>query len=221
MLKDSIRIVYFKHLENLIARGTTLGKVEPFDDDYYKELSNTLFNTIPVNLDIKYLKPTLAPGKCYDRSLKMFMAMENSILVRGSLNYFRVKGDTEEYNHGWVERDGIVYDPTWMSKFDKKLYYQIFKVKRVEKCTKEEYISNSNRKKFYDEVKSTTIDDYKPNGSKKVDLLMTIPLLKRIASHNEEFNKDLNEYLELIEYNEEELKRELDIKIKEELNKCH
>ena len=212
MFKELIRTEYFKHLEKLIADGAELGKVVPFDDEYYSELSNTLVNTIPVDLDIKYLKPKTKPGKCYDRSLRMFMAMENSVLVRGSINYFRLKGATNGVNHGWVERDGYVYDPTFKFKFDKDLYYKIFKVKEIEKRTKDEYVSKPETKKFYEEVKNTTLEDYKPNGSRRYELLMTIPLLQNIAKGNKEFLKELDEYLEEIEYDEDEINEELNIR---------
>ena len=100
-----------KKINMLYTDGLLKGKIVPFNDDYYKELSGTIYNTIPVDIDIKYLMPKFKPGKCYDRSLKMFFAMDYSTLVRGSLEYFRMLGDKEGDNHGWVERDGYVYDP--------------------------------------------------------------------------------------------------------------
>ena len=119
------RIIYCKYIEKMFKKGIRLGKVQPFDDAYYNELSHTIYCTIPVDFDIKHLLPKSGPKKCYDRSFKMFLAMENSVLVRGSLEYFRMKGD-DGVNHGWVEREDKVYDPTWTIKVDKDFYYKLF-----------------------------------------------------------------------------------------------
>ena len=177
-------IAYLNKINSLIENGIKKGLIVPFDDEYYNELNKTIVNTIPVDLDIKYLMPIAGPGKCYDRSLKMFYAMDNSILVRGSLEYYRVFGEKEEINHGWVERDEYVYDPTWMYKFDKKYYYKIFKVKNTKKCNHEEYcnisIDNAN---YYDKIKNTTRDNM--NEFDKTNLITTMPLLIGIAENNE------------------------------------
>ena len=101
--------LYLNKIDSLISIGLEKGLIEPFDDSFYEELNKTIISGIPVDIDIKYLKPVLPPGKCYDRSLKMFLAMEESLLVRGSIEYFRVFGDNSKDNHGWVERDNYVY----------------------------------------------------------------------------------------------------------------
>ena len=71
----------------------------------------------------------------------------------------------------------------------------------------EKYLQDDNNRQFYNNIKQTTIDDFKINGKKRFDLLMVIPLISAIAinSNNQEFIKDLNNYLELIEYDEDKL----------------
>ena len=97
------KLLYYKKLNYHFKLGIMKGLIVPYDDQFYKELNKTIIDTYPVGIDIKYIRPKLGPGKCYDRSLKMFFAIENSILVRGSLKYFRLLGDNEGVNHGWVE----------------------------------------------------------------------------------------------------------------------
>ena len=64
--------LYFYKMNLLIANGIYSKKIVPFDDDFYEQLSHTFINGLPVSMQIKYLKPILPPGKCYDRSLYMF-----------------------------------------------------------------------------------------------------------------------------------------------------
>ena len=213
MFENIKRELCIKQLNLKEIKNYKKGRLTPFDDEYYKELQGTIVNGFPVSIDIKYLKPNIKPGKCWDRSLRMFFAMENSVLVRGSLNYFRVKGEVQSPNHGWVERDGYVYDPTFRIKYDKDTYYKMFDVKDVYKVTKEEYISDPDAKKYYEESK-LPIEEYKPYGSKRIDLMMSIPFLEAIAEYHPDMKKELEEYLRLIEYDEGEVQQEIDDKLR-------
>ena len=198
--------LYYTKINLLILKGLNSGLIRSFDDDFYKELNKSIFNTIPVDIDIRFLKPELGPGRCYDRSLKMFFAMDNSLLVRGSLDYFRISGDISDVNHGWVERDNYVYDPTWLKIFDKDYYYKIFNVENVRKCNIEEYcnIADTN-KELYQNVKNTTRDSLRNGGPNRYMLATTIPIIREIASSNRDFMKALKSYLEEINYNEIEI----------------
>ena len=104
-----------------------------------------------------------------------------------------------------------VYDPSYMMKFDKDLYYEIYKPTNVSKCTKEEYCSIRECKKFYNDMDNTTIDDFKPYGRKRIELYTTMPLIVARAqkSGNQEFIDELNDFLVSIEYDEEEVYNEL------------
>ena len=63
---------------------------------------------------------------------------------------------------------------------------------------------NDNRE-INDEVRSTTIDDLKPNGRKRKELSTMIDVAKNFAKNNDEFKKELEEFLTSIDYYEEEL----------------
>ena len=208
--------MYLRKINSLILTGVKKGLIVPFDDELYSELNKTIINTCPVDIDIKYLKPKEAPGKCYDRSLKMFYAMENSVLTRGSLEYFRVLfGEMEDVNHGWVERDNYVYDPTWLCRYDKDYYYKIFKVMVDSKCNHEEFCSFSeNNEKAYKKVKSTTRETFKKDGFDRMMLSTTIPLLRGIASNNPKLKVELEKYLKEIDYDEKEIYQSLCSEIK-------
>lgn len=212
--------LYFMKLNILFDYGMQHGLIVPFSDFFYEKLNRTIMNTIPVGLDIKYLKPMVRPGKCYDRSLKMFFAMDDSELVRGSLEYFRIQGDEVGENHGWVEKDGCVYDPTWLARFDKDFYYKIFKVTDVNKCNHEEYCAiNEINKEYYESVKNTTRESFKEEGKERFSLAMTIPILRSIADSNEDFKRELNKYLEDINYDEEAINERIDSLIEESMIK--
>lgn len=210
-----IQKLYLKRINFLLDIGYKNGLIKPFDDDLYRELNQTIFYAIPVDLDIKYLKPDTRPGKCYDRSLKMFFAMDYSKLVRGSLEYFRVFGDKEQENHGWVERDGYVYDPTWLCKFDKDYYYKIFKVKDVNKCSHIEYcqISQENLD-LYINTKKITRERLRVDNHLRYNLLTTIPILLGLNQENNEYKAELNKYIEEVNYDYKQISKTLN----EELN---
>ena len=193
--------IYLLKIETLYKLGIKRGLIKPFDEELYQELNKTIFCNIPVDMDIKYLKPTERPGRCYDRSLEMFFAMSNSYLVRGNLEYFRMFGDEEEINHGWVERDNLVYDPTWRCTFNKDYYYKMFKVDNVEKINHEEYCSVSKEnEELFISTKQRTRESLRVNGPDRYMLPVSVPLLKGIAENDENFKKELDKYLEEINY---------------------
>jgi len=206
--------LYLKKIELLHKYGMSRGYITPFSSYLYKELNETIINNIPVSMEIKYLKPNVSPGRCYDRSLMMFFAMEESELVRGSLEYFRIFGDEESENHGWVERYDYVYDPTWRFIYDKDFYYKIYNVKNTSRYNINEYCTRSNyNKETYEKIKSTTRETIKTNLNAKVHLLITVPILRELAKNNEKFKNELEKYLEEINYDEDEIIRERDEKL--------
>lgn len=220
MFDDIKKTLYFKKTELLLSKGIKDNKIIPFDNEFYEELSHTIIAGLPASMHIKYLKPILPPGKCYDRSLFMFLSIKNSILVRANTKDLELKYGKENSGHGWIEKDKYVYDPSLMMRFDKDLYYEIYKPTNIEKCNKEEYCSIGDNLEFYNDIKYTTVEDYKPNGKKRIELLMSIPLTIAIAqnSNNQEFINELNEYLETIDYDEEEINNELNEAIKNSLH---
>lgn len=198
-------------MELLLKKGIADGSIVPFDEEFYSKINNTYIDGLPVSMHIKYFKPIISPGKCYDRSLFIFFCFDNAILVRGKNKDLELRSGTQCAGHGWVEMDNYVYDPSYLMRFDKDLYYKIFMPTEINKINKEEYCSNEDRKKLYDYVKNTTIEDYKPNGNKRIKLATIIPLVLSLSqlSDNEIFIKDVKEYLSLIEYDKKEVVNEL------------
>lgn len=170
-------------------------------------MSHTFFNCIPISMHIKYLKPTAPPGKCYDRSLFMFFCFDDALLVRADNKDLELRFGKENAGHGWIEIGNYVYDPSLMMRFEKDLYYKIYSPTDVHKATKEDYKKVNGS--YYDDVRNTSIDDFKIGGSKRTDLCVSIPLVRGIAEFNEQFKKELEEYLTLIQYDEKQVYDEL------------
>lgn len=204
MFNDLKKILYFSKMNLLTRKGLLDGRITPFSDDFYEKLSHTYINCLPVSMYIKYLKPIIPPGKCYDRSLYMFFCLDNAILVRGDIKSLELQSGPYDAFHGWIELDNYVYDPTALMRFDKDLYYQIYQPKNITKCNIEEYCQNEDNRKIYNEVKNTTINDFINNNIRKNELLAVIPLVSGIAelSDDEQFKDDLNNYLKQIKYEE-------------------
>lgn len=211
MFDNIKKTLYFTELELLFKKALCDGRIVPFDDEFYEKLNHTYISGLPVSIHIKYLKPSLPPGKCCDRSLYMFFCFDDAILVRGNNKNLELEYGKKNSTHGWIEMDNYVYDPSLLMRFDKDLFYQIYKPKKVSKCTKEEYCSTRECQKLYSDIENTTIDDFKPYGKKRTELSMTMPLVMAIAqnSGNQEFIDDLNKFITLIEYDEEEIHNEL------------
>lgn len=177
-------------------------------------MGSTYFNTIPVSIHIKYLKPLLPPGKCYDRSLYMFLCFDDALLVCGDCKDLELEYGKDSSGHRWIEIDDYVYDPSLLMRFEKDIYYKIYLPTNVERYTKEEYIKKN--REFYEKVKNTAIEDFMSSGKKRHELCVTIPLLQSIVelSTNSEFKKDLDNYLELIKYDEKSVFEEIDKTLK-------
>lgn len=224
VLFDNLRKgLFFRKMQLLFNKGVADGKIISFDDEFYEKLRHTYISGLPVSIHIKYLKPILPPGRCFDRSLYMFFCFDEAILVRGDnkdLEFRYGKGHAE---HGWIEMDNYVYDPSLMMRFDKDLYYEIYKPTNVSKCTKEEYCSSRECQELYNDIKNTTIADFKPLGRKRRELSITMPLIMGIAqnSGNQEFINELNDFIALIQYDEEEVYTELNAAIRNTMSLLH
>ena len=211
--------LYFSKMALLFNRGIKDGKIVPFDDEFYEKMSHTFFNCIPISMHIRYLKPVMPPGKCYDRSLFMFFCFDDALLVRGDNKDLELRFGKENAGHGWIEMDDYVYDPSLLMRFERDLYYKIYSPTDVHKATKEDY-QKVNRS-YYDDVRNTSISDFQPGGCKRTDLCVSIPLVRGAADYStdEGFKKELNEYLELIQYDEKQVYDELNFKFCSEFQK--
>ena len=201
--------LYFSKMKLLSVKGIKEGKIIPFDEEFYEKMSHTYFNCIPISMHIKYLRPLIPPGKCYDRSLFMFFCFDDALLVRGDSKDLELKYGKRKAGHGWIEIGNYVYDPTLMMRFERDLYYKMYSPTNVHKITKEDYQKVNGS--YYDDVRNTSISDFQPGGSKRTELCVSIPLLRGIAeySNDKRFKKELDEYLLLIQYDEKQIYEEL------------
>lgn len=209
MLDKLKRDLYFYKMNILYNKGLSEGKIIPFDEEFYQSMSNTFFSCIPISMHIRYLKPTAPPGKCYDRSLFMFFCFDDALLVRADQKDLELRFGKNHAGHGWIEIGDYVYDPSLMMKFDRDLYYKIYMPTNIYKITKDDYIKINGS--YYDEIKNTKIEDFQIGGSKRIDLCSMIPTVRGIAeySSDDNFKRELDEYLTLIQYDEKQIYNEL------------
>lgn len=115
------------------------GIIRPFDDEFYSSIEGKYFNGIPVY----YYLIRMNMGKCYDCSAILGLALGDCKICRGNLN----KAPTDkgnDFGHGWVEKDGLVYDTTWQIITDKHTYYKLFGASHV--CARDD-------KQFFEDCK--------------------------------------------------------------------
>lgn len=207
-MNSILRKIYLDKIYLQLLKGVIRGQIVPFDDDFYKSMSTTYLNCIPISMHIKYLKPNSFQGKCIDRSLYMFFCFEESVLVRGDNKSLEIRYGKDHAEHGWIEMGDYVYDPSSLLRYKKDLYYKIYKISNVSKITRDEYKKNNGT--IYDEIKSIKLEDFQVGGKRRVDLAITIPLIKAIAEKSpNDFKIELEEYLKKIGYDESEVYYEL------------
>lgn len=219
MFDNLKKLYYFNKRDLLIKQGLLNGSIVPFDKQLYEKMSHTYISCIPVSMHIKYLRPIITPGRCFDRSLYMFLCFDDALLVRGNNKELELLYGKEDAGHGWIEIDNYVYDPTLLLRFEKDAYYKIYSPTNVYKCSKDDYIKDN--KSFYEQVKNVTLQDFKPNGRKRIDLCSIIPLLEEIvnASNNPDFKNDFNNYLQSINYDERQVVEEMNLEFQKYLSK--
>lgn len=98
-------------------------------------------------------------------------------------------------------------------KFDKDTYYKIYGCSNVQKIDKQNYLLQ--HKSFVDAHVSNDYDEFKPNGKRRLELGTLIFLTKRLCEMlgDEQFTKDFNDYLALVEYDEDQIREERDKEI--------
>ena len=200
--------LYFKRLELLFNKAVNEGKITEFDQEIYDLMDGTIIACLPVSLYIKYSKYLFPEGTCYDRSLYMFLALDNAVLVRGNNKDLEVRYGKGHGGHGWIEIGDYVYDPSLMLKFDKATYYKIYGCSDVRKTDKATY--EKEHKEFIDDNVSNDFNDYKPGGSKRLQLGVLIMQVKALSTFigDDNFTRELNEYLSFIEYDEKQIQEE-------------
>jgi len=210
LLYETKKKLYFIKHDYLFNKAILKGLVTEFDEEVFKKMDRTIISCLPVSLYIKYSQYLFPEGTCYERSLYMFLALDDALLVRGSnkdLEYNYGKGNE---GHGWVEIGDFVYDPSLMLKFDKDTYYSLYNCNNLIKVDKKTYVDKY--KDFIDSYVSYDLDEFKPNGNKRMDLGILIKQIKILSGilKDDDFTDDLNEYLSLIEYDENQIYNERD-----------
>ena len=190
------------------------GFAKPFDENLYEELERHFASGLPISILIKYLRPR-DYGDCYLRSFYLLSAFEDAVLVRGHRKDMEIAYGKDSDRHGWIEHDGWVYDPTNLHAYKKEIYYKAFGVSNAIYHDKYTYSASP----LYKDIMTTTLDDFRVGGSKRIDLCTLIPLTQKICETNKEFEKELNKYLESIGYDYKEILDELNEAIKNIGNK--
>lgn len=211
MFDEIKKKLFLERLKVLTIDGIATGQIIPFDETFYERLSHTYICGLPVSFHIKYLAPVKGQiGQCYDRSLYMFLALEESVLVRSDRKDLKLVFGKESAGHGWIEIGDYVYDPTTRAKYSKALYYKIFEPTNTIYYTREDYSKIGNNREFVNDVCSTTLEDFMLNGRKRFDLI-AIPLVRGVAQmqNKTEFLEKLDEFLSQVEYDEKTLYQDL------------
>ena len=205
MFKQLKKNLFFTRYNMLFQKGINEGKITEFDQEIYDKMSDTYISCLPVSMRIKHSKHMFAIGTCYERSLYMFLALDDALLVRGDDKVLEYKYGEGHEGHGWVEVGDFVYDPSIMLKFDKDTYYNLYGISNVKKCDKKTYLEQHSD--FVSQHVSHDINDFRPGGSRRLELGVLIIQLRCLSSMlgDEEFTNDLNNYLESISYDEKQI----------------
>lgn len=204
-LKD---MLYKTKRRIMLEKAWNKGLIKPFDEEVYKMLSKVYVACLPLSIQLKYYKPDKGDfGDCYARSTYLTTGFDNAVLVRGIRKDMEQAYGAGNGGHGWVENDEWVYDPTSLLMYRKDIYYEAYGVSDVTSYSKEVY----SKSKLYQGIINTSIDDFKPGGDKRTDLIMIIPFTERIAQLKKDngFIEELNKFLEEIEYDYESIIKEL------------
>lgn len=215
MLDELKKKLYFAKFKILGTKMEQEGRITPFDEEIYEKMEKTIVACFPVSFHIRYSKHMFALGTCYDRSLFMFLALDDAVLVRGNnkdleYNYGRGHG-----GHGWIEVGDYVYDPSIMLRFEKDVYYKLYECTDVVKIDKETYVREN--KDFVDLVACTDYDEFRPGGKRRLELGILVLQIRAIAelAKDDEFSKALAEYLDCIQYDEKQIQEERNRAIEE------
>lgn len=208
-MKNTLLKALFLEWEHLLLKfGTVTGMVSTYEDEVYERLSHFYHSCTPLSIHIRYLKPIVRPGKCYDRSLLLSFAFKNPILVIADVKDLELEYGKEGAWHAFIESDGYVYDPTMLLKIKKSLYYMIRRPSNIQVMTKEKL----DAMPFIQGIKNTSIDDLRNSLEQRANLLTIVPIIQGIIEHsdNDSFKKEYNSFLEDINYDYDTILKEVD-----------
>ncbi len=140
MFDELKKKLFFAKFKVISAKASREGTIMEFDDEIFEKMKNTIIACFPVSFYIKHSNNMFALGTCYDRSLYMFLALDDAVLVRGKNKDLEYNCGKGHGGHGWVEVGDYVYDPSIMLKFKKDVYYQLYGTTDLMKVDKETYL---------------------------------------------------------------------------------
>ncbi len=210
--------LYFAKAKVLINKAWQEGKITEFEPEIYEKMKGTIIACFPVSIYIKYSDFLFPKGTCYERSLYMFLALDDALLVRGENLDLLYNFGPGHGGHGWVEIGDYVYDPSLMLKYDKETYYKIFGCSDVFKINKKDYMKD--HQEFYDTHVTTDLNEFRPGGKRRLELGILVRQHRKIAalSGNKEFQREMKEYLDSIQYDSIQIQQERDRIIDDLLN---
>lgn len=208
MLQKIKNKIYINKANKLFDESLANGQITEFEPSFYDEMNKFYINGLPIGFRIKYLKPINPPGDCFRRSRYMFYCFKDAYLVRGSNRMINALYG-EDDRHGWIEIGDYVYDPTYVLRFEKELYYQLFEPSEVIRMSHNNYFCNEENKEEYNIIMNTKAEDFMPGGIRENEAKTMIPIMKDIISisNNYEMEKDLEDFTNLINYDNNIKKR--------------
>jgi len=98
-----------------------------------------------------------------------------------------------------------------MLKFDKDIYYELYGCSNIKKIDKETYLQAN--KEFVDTHVSRDFDEFRPNGKRRLELGSLILQIRILCAKlgDEQFTKDIYDYLTFIEYDAKQINKERQI----------
>lgn len=217
MFENLKRKLYFNRVQLLFDKALKDGKISEFDEDIYNKMEGSIIAGIPVPMFIRHSRYLFPEGTCYERSLYMFLALDDALLLRGDHKVLGFKYGKGHEGHGWIEIGDYVYDPSLMLKFDRDTYYEIYGVSNTASCDKKTYVEQHND--FFEEHVCHDIDEYKPGGKRRLELGALMIQLRCLSDMlgDERFTNDLNDYLEKVQYDPRQIREERDAAIQKVL----
>lgn len=207
-IADLKKKLYFMKSSILFDKAFREGKITTFDDGIFEKMNGTFIDCLPVSFYIKYSDYLFATGTCYQRSLYMFLALNDAILVRGDNKGLEYTYGEGHQGHGWIELGDYVYDPSTMLRFEKSVYYSLYGCHNTIKIDKQTYMSQY--KDFIGSTITEDVSEFRARGKRRLDADLVVIQLKSLSLmlDNEQFTKDFNNYLSLIDYDEDQVHEE-------------
>lgn len=147
--------------DEVFIKAIREGKILPYEPELIEKLRTIHYKGFP--LSILLLSKEICNGDCYTMSMNLSRAMERFTLIHGDVNCFDLN---DEYpNHSWIEKDVFVYDTTFGLRWDKGLYYSLFKPKIRE-------IYDENTVKYYQDYQKILRDADKKENPLSVQLVI-------------------------------------------------